>query len=75
MLLLLDCVRVFATPWTIAHQASLSMEFSRQEDWDGLPFPIPGDLLAPGIELVSLASPELAGIFFTTTPPRKHIYD
>ena len=38
------------TPWTVAHQASLSMEFSRQEYWSGLPFPSPGDLLDPGIE-------------------------
>ena len=37
-------------PWTVAHQASLSMEFSRQEYWSGLPFPSPGDLLDPGIE-------------------------
>ena len=38
------------TPWSVAHQASLSMEFSRQEYWSGLPFPSPGDLLDPGIE-------------------------
>ena len=43
--------------------SSLSTEFSRQEDWNGLPFPTPGDLPDPGIELVSLA---LAGRFFTT---------
>ena len=40
----------FATPWTIAHQAPLSMRFSRQEDWSGLPFPSPGDLPNPGIK-------------------------
>ena len=39
-----------ATPWTVAHQAPLSMEFSRQEYWSGLPFPSPGDLPDPGIE-------------------------
>ena len=39
-----------ATPWTVAHQAPLSMEFSRQEDWSGLPFPSPGDLPNPGIK-------------------------
>ena len=39
-----------AIPWTVAHQASLSMEFSRQEYWSGLPFPSPGDLPDPGIE-------------------------
>ena len=47
------------------------MEFSRQEHWSGLPFPIPGDLPDPGIELVSPASPALAGRFFTTEPPGK----
>ena len=45
---------------------SLSMEFSRQEYWSGLPFPIPGDLLNPGIEPTSVVSPALAGEFFTT---------
>ena len=57
-----------ATQWTLAHQAPLSMEFSRQEYWSGLPFPSPGDLLDPGIEHVSLESPALAGGFFTTEP-------
>ena len=51
--------------------SSLSMKFSRQEQWPGLPFPIPGDLPDPGIEPVSLASPALAGGFFTTAPPGK----
>ena len=46
----LSRVRLFATPWTAAHQAPLSMGFSRQEYWRGLPFPSPGDLLNPGIE-------------------------
>ena len=46
----LSCVGLFATPWTIAHQAPVSMEFSRQEYWSGLPFPSPGDLPDPGIE-------------------------
>ena len=46
----LSHVRLFATPWTVAHQAPQSMEFSRQEYWSGLPFPPPGDLLNPGIE-------------------------
>ena len=64
-------VQLFATPWTVAHQAPLSMEFSRQEYWSGLPFPSPEDLPDPGIEQVSLASPALAGGFFTTVPPRK----
>ena len=56
------------TPWTVAHQAPLSMGFPRQESWSGLPFPIPGDLPDPGIEPVS---PAVAGGFFTTKPPRK----
>ena len=47
---LLSCVQLFATPWTVAHQASLSMGFSRQEYWSGLPFPSPGDLPNPGIK-------------------------
>ena len=46
----LSLVRLFATPWTIAYQAPLSMGFSRQEYWSGLPFPSLGDLPDPGIE-------------------------
>ena len=45
----------FATPWTVACQASLSMGFPRQEYWSGLPFPSPGDLPDPGVKLVSPA--------------------
>ena len=56
----------FVTPWTAVHQAPLSMRFPRQEHWSGLPFPPPGDLPDPGIELTLLA---LAGRFFTTEPP------
>ena len=52
----------------VACQAPLSMEFSRQEYWIGLPFLITGDLPNPEIELPSLASPSLAGEFFTTAP-------
>ena len=52
----------------LACQAPLSVEFSRQEYWSGLPFPTPGDLLNTGIEPVS---PALAGGFFTTEPPAK----
>ena len=48
---LLSRVRLFATPWTVAHQIPLSMEFFRQEYWSGLPFPSPGDLPNLGIEL------------------------
>ena len=60
-----------ATPWTVARQAPLSMGFSRQEYWSGLPCPPSGDLPDPGIEPASLASPALVGRFFTTEPPRK----
>lgn len=60
-----------ATSWTVARQASLSMEFSRQEYWSRLPFPALGDLSDPGIKLMSLGSPALMGRFFTTVPPGK----
>ena len=60
-----------ATSWTVAHQASLSMEFSRQEYWSMLPFPTPGDLSDPGIKLMSLGSPALMGRFYATVPPGK----
>ena len=46
----LSCVRLFGTPWTVAYQASLSIEFSRQEYWSGLSFPSSGDLPDPGIK-------------------------
>ena len=67
----LSCVQLSATPWTAACQAPLSTGFSRQEYWSGLLFPPPGDLPDPGIESASLASPALAGGFFTTEPPEK----
>ena len=60
-------VRLFVIPWTVARQAPLSMGFSRQEYWSGLPCPPPGDLPHPGIEPESLTSPALAGGFFTTS--------
>ena len=62
----LSHVQFFATPWTIACQAPPLMEFSRQEYWSGLTFPTPGDLPDPGIKPSSVASPALAGGFFTT---------
>ena len=65
----LNCVQLFATPLTIAHQAPLYMEFSRQEYWSGLLFPTPGDLPSPEMEPESPASPALAARFFTTAPP------
>ena len=63
----LSHVRLFATPWTVACQTPLSMGFSRQEYWSGLPFPPPGDLPDPGIEPATFMSPALAGRFFTTS--------
>ena len=67
----LSGVQLFVTLWTVALQAPLSMEFSRQEYWSGLPFPPAGDLPDPGVEPRSLVSPALAGGFFTTDPPGK----
>ena len=61
---MLGCVQLFATPWTVAHQAPLSMRFSRQGYRNGLPFPIPGDLPDPEIKPASPSSPALAGRFF-----------
>ena len=63
---LLSRVRFFVTPWTLACQAPLSMEFSRQEYWSGLSFPSPGDLPDPGIKPKSLVFPALASKFFTS---------
>ena len=63
---MLNHVQLFETPWTIACQTPLSMEFPRQECWNGLPFPTPGDLPNPGIEPESLASPALESWIFTT---------
>ena len=60
-------VRLFATLWTVAQQAPLSLGFSRQEYWSGLPGPPPGDLPDPGMEPVSLMSLKLASRFFTTS--------
>ena len=57
----LSCVWLFVTPWTVARQAPLSMEFSWQEYWSVLPFPTPGDLPNPGIEPASLVSPQTIG--------------
>ena len=58
---------LFATPWTVALQVPLSMGFSRQEYWSGLPCPSPGDLPYPGTEPASLIPPSLAGGFFSTS--------
>ena len=66
--LLLSCVQLFLTLWTVAHQAPLSVEFSRQKYWSELPFPSPGDPPNPEIEPMSLA---LAGRFLNTASPGK----
>ena len=72
---MLSCVRLFATPWIVVSPAPLSTELSRQEYWNGLQCPPSGCLPNPGIEPVSLASPELTGRFFTAGPPGKpYIY-
>ena len=62
----LSRVQLFATPWTVAHQAPPSMGFSRQEYWSGLPFPSPEDLPNPGIEP---RSPALRADALTSEPP------
>ena len=64
----LNCVQLFATPWTVACQAPLSTELSRPEYWSALPCP-PGDLPDPGIKPESPAPPALAGRVSTTAPP------
>ena len=64
----LSCVQLFATPWTVIHQAPLSTEFPRQEYWSGLPFPPPRDLPNPGIEP---RSPALEADALTSEPPGK----
>ena len=60
-------VLLFATLWTVVHQALLSMEFSRQKYWSGLPYPSPGD---PPIPRIEPESPALGSGFFTTKAPR-----
>ena len=67
----LSFVQFFATSWTVAHQGPLSMGFPRQEYWSGLPFPLLGDLLNPGIKPASLESSTLPDRFLTTMPSGK----
>ena len=69
----LQLCRTLWDPMDFSPSAPLSMGFSRQEYWSGLPCPPPGDLPDPGIKPTSPASPELAGRFFTTEPPGKSI--
>ena len=66
---LLSRVQLLVTPWTVAHQAPPSLEFSSQEYYSGLPFPSPGDLPDPGIEL---GSPALQADALVSEPPGKH---
>ena len=69
-------VRLFATPWSVACQAPLSVAFSRQEFWSGLPCPPPGDSPEPGIEPhLSLTSPALASAFFITCATWEELQD
>ena len=63
----LSCVQLFLNPWTVAHQAPLSVDFSRQECRSGFPFPTLGYLPDQRIEPLSLSSLTLAGRFFTTS--------
>ena len=67
----LSRVLLFVTPWTASYQSPLSVRFSRQEYWSGLPCSPPGDLPNPGIKPTSLTSPALAGGFFTTAAAAK----
>ena len=71
MVVTLSCIQLFVNPWTVGCQVPLSMEFSRQEDWNGLPFPTPGDLTDAGIKPRSSMSPAVAGRFFITAPTGK----
>ena len=64
-------VQLLATPWTVAHQALLPMEFPKEEYWSELPFTIPQDLPDLETELASLVTPPLASRFCTTVPPGK----
>ena len=65
---LLSHLQLFVTPWTVAYQGPLSMGFSRQEYWSGLPFPSPGDLPNPGIDP---RSPALGADVLPSEPPGK----
>ena len=71
MVVVLSHVQLFAAPWTIACQVSLSMEFPRQEYWNGLPFPTPGDIPNLGIEPVSPVSPAFQGDSLPNEPSGK----
>ena len=74
MLSLFSHVQLFATPWTVAHQAPVSMGFSRQKYWSGLPFPPPEDLPDPGIKPMSPVFPALQADSLPPEPPGKPSY-
>ena len=74
MLSCFSCVQLFATLWTIVCQAPLSVGFSRQEYWSGLPLPSLGDLPDPGIEPVSLMSPALQADSLQSEPPGNKLH-
>ena len=71
MLSRFNCVRLFATPWAVAREAPLPVEFSRQEYWSGLLFPLPGDLPDPGNEPKALVSLALQADSLPSEPPGK----
>ena len=71
---LLSCLTLWP-PWTVAHQAPLSMGFSRQEYWSGMPCPLPGDLPNPGIEPTPPASPTLQADSLPLSHQRNHIIE
>ena len=66
-----SCLTLFVISWTVVHQASLSMGFSRQEYWSGLPFPSPGDFPEPGIKPGSPVSPALQADSLPSESPGK----
>ena len=73
-----SCVQLFVTAWTVAHQSPLSMKFSRQEYWSGLPYPLPGDLPDPGIKLTSPVFPYPLWVKADSVPaepPGKPLYE
>ena len=68
---MLSHIQLFCNSMTVAHQVPLPMHFFRQEYWNELPFPSPGDRPHPGMKPLSPVSPALVGVFFTTAPPGK----
>ena len=69
----ISCVQLFSLLWAVTHQAPLSMGFSRQEYWSGLPFPSPGDLTNPGVEPIHAMSPVLQAYSLPIEPSGKPV--